>query len=248
MSLLYQIALTFINNIGPVSAKGLLEHFGDAEQIFRVSKAKWLKVPGIGELTLGGADRDLALCRAEEQLRFIEEHGIRVIFYTDLEYPKRLKNCIDSPIVLYANGNMDLNVQRVISVVGTRQATEYGRQLCRQLVEELHQYNVLVVSGLAAGIDTAAHKESLKQGLQTVGVLGHGLERMYPAGNRSLAEKMQENGGIITEYPFGTITTPDNFPERNRIVAGMADATVVIEASIKGGALITAEIANSYHR
>ncbi|MBS1525996.1 MAG: DNA-protecting protein DprA [Bacteroidetes bacterium] len=248
MSLHHQLALTFLRNIGPVAAKGLLEHFGDASQVFKVSRSKWLKVPGIGEWTLEGADIESALLRAEQEMRFIEDHGIRVLFYTDLDYPKRLKNCIDSPVLLYSRGNMDLNAKHVVSVVGTRLATEYGKELCRQLVEELQQYNVLIVSGLAAGIDTAAHRESVKRGLSTVGVLGHGLERMYPAGNRSLAEKMMENGGLLTEYPSGTTTVPENFPQRNRIVAGMADATVVIEAGIKGGALITAEIANSYNR
>ena len=136
----------------------------------------------------------------------------------------------------------------MISIVGTRNATEYGKQLCRQLVEELQQYNTLIVSGLAAGIDVCAHKESLKQNLSTVGILGHGLDRIYPAQNRSTSEKMLENGGLITEFPSGTIPDRENFPQRNRIVAGMADATVVVEASIKGGALITAEIANSYNR
>ena len=248
MSRLHQIALTFIKNIGPVSAKALLAHFGDAEHLFKVPKAKWLKVPGIGEWTLESADLGAALLRAEEELKFIEANHINVIFYSDMEYPKRLKNCNDGPIILYSKGNMDLNRQRVVSIVGTRHATEYGRQLCRHLIEELREYNVLVVSGLAAGIDTAAHKESMKQGLQTVGVLGHGLERMYPVQNRGTAEKMMENGGILTEYPSGTIPDRENFPQRNRIVAGMSDATIVVEASIKGGALITAEIANSYNR
>src|SRR3569833_648859 len=150
MSLQHQIALTFIRNIGPVSAKGLLEHFGDAESIFKVSKLKWLKVPGIGTWTIEGVNLDFALSRAEEELRFIEDNKINVLFYTDLEYPKRLKNCIDSPVLLYAKGNMDLNAKHVISVVSTRRATEYGKELCRQLVEELQQYNVLIVSGLAA--------------------------------------------------------------------------------------------------
>jgi len=143
---------------------------------------------------------------------------------------------------------MDLNPQHVISIVGTRNATEYGKQLCRQLVEELQQYNTLIVSGLALGIDVTAHKESLKQNMPTVGVLGHGLDRIYPAQNRSTADKMLENGGLLTEFPSGTIPDRENFPQRNRIVAGIADATIVIEASIKGGALITAEIANSYNR
>jgi len=248
MSLLHQIGLTFLRNIGPASAKALLSQFGSAEQIFKTPKAKLLKVHGIGEKRTDIFNMTDVLYRAEEEIRFIESNDIRPIFYTDPAYPKRLKNCIDSPILLYSKGNMDLNKLHVVSIVGTRRATDYGRQLCKQLVEDLQQYNVLVVSGLAAGIDTAAHKESMKQGLQTVGVLGHGLEMMYPAQNRSTAQKMMENGGILTEYPSGTIADAKNFPQRNRIVAGMADATVVIEASIKGGALITAEIANSYDR
>lgn len=248
MSLLHQLALTFIKNIGPVVSRSLLHHYGNAEQVFKVSKEKLLHVPGIGEKRLGGIDLAAALFRAEEELQFIEKNGIDVIFYTDANYPKRLKNCIDAPILLYAKGNMNLNPPHVISIVGTRNATDYGKQLCRQLVEELQQYKTLIVSGLAHGIDVTAHKESLKQNMPTVGVLGHGLDRMYPAQNRSIADKMQEHGGILTEFPSGTVPDRENFPQRNRIVAGMADATVVIEASIKGGALITAEIANSYNR
>jgi DNA processing protein len=159
-----------------------------------------------------------------------------------------LKICHDSPLLLYAKGGANLNTQRIISIVGTRNATDYGRNLCKQLIEELQEYNILIVSGLALGIDTAAHRESVRLNVPTVGVLGHGYDKMYPSQNRSLAEKMQENGGLLTEYASGTIPNRENFPQRNRIVAGMADATVVVEAGLKGGALITAEIANSYNR
>ena len=248
MSLLHRVALTFIKNIGPALAKSMLFHFGDEEHVFKASKAKLTQVSGIGEKRYLDINFKAALERAEEELNYIEKNDIKPIFYTDPEYPKRLKNCIDGPILLYGKGDFNLNPRHVISIVGTRRATEYGKQLCRQLVEELQQYNVLIVSGLALGIDTYAHKECLKQGLQTVGVLGHSFDTMYPAQNRSLAEKMQEKGGVLTEYPSGTIPDRENFPQRNRIVAGMADATVVVEAGIKGGALITAEIANSYNR
>jgi len=248
MSILHRLGLTFLKNIGPATAKSMLAHFGDEEHIFKASKSKLMQVPGIGEKRYIDIDFKSALQLADEELSYIEKNNVKPVFYTDPEYPKRLKNCIDGPILLYAKGNFNLNPPHVISIVGTRRATEYGKQLCRQLVEELQQYNVLIVSGLALGIDTCAHKDSMKQGLQTVGVLGHGFDRMYPAQNRSTAEKMQENGGVVTEYPSGTIPDRENFPQRNRIVAGMADATVVIEASIKGGALITAEIANSYNR
>jgi DNA processing protein len=206
MSLLHQVALTFIKKIGPTLAKSPIAHFGDAEQVFKTSKAKLLRVPGIGEKTFGGIDFTSALLRAEEELRFIDKNEVKVIFYTDKSYPKRLKNCADGPILLYAKGNMELNPQHVISI-GTRNATDYGKQLCRQLVEELQQYNALIVSGLALGIDVCAHKESLKQNLPTVGVLGHGLDRMYPAQNRSTADKMLENGRLLTGFLQGRFPT-----------------------------------------
>lgn len=226
----------------------MLREFGDAEQIFRLSKTALTKAPGIGVKRLGQADFDEALRRAETELMFIEKNNIDVLFYTDQRFPKRLKNCHDSPLLLYARGNANLNMQRVISIVGTRNATDYGRNLCRQLVEELQEYNILIVSGLALGIDVAAHKECLRTGVPTVGVLGHGHDRLYPSQNKGTAEKMLENGGLLSEYPSGTNPDRENFPQRNRIVAGMADATVVVEAGLKGGALITAEIANSYNR
>lgn len=248
MSLHHNIALTFVKNIGPTLAKSLLAYFGSAEEIFNTKPGKLIKVPGIGEKTISQLDFDEALKKAEKELPFIEKQGIEVIFYTDSKYPKRLKNCGDSPILLYAKGTMDLNPPHIISIVGTRNATDYGRQLCKQLIEELQQYNVLIVSGLALGIDVAVHKECVRLNMPTLGVLGHGLDRLYPSQNRATADRMLENGGLLSEYPSGTIPDRENFPQRNRIVAGIADATVVVEAGIKGGALITAEIANSYNR
>jgi DNA processing protein len=248
MSLHHRIALSFVKNLGPVSAKSLIAYLGSEKAIFKTSVAKMVKIPGIGDKRVATWDFDDALKKAEKELLFIEKHGIDVIFYTDSRYPKRLKNCGDSPVLLYAKGKMELNPPHIISIVGTRNATDYGRQLCKQLIEELQQYNVLIVSGLALGIDVAAHKECLRLNMPTVGVLGHGLDRLYPSQNRAIAEKMLENGGLLSEYPSGTIPDRENFPQRNRIVAGIADATVVIEAGIKGGALITAEIANSYNR
>ena len=248
MSLLHQVALTFVKNIGPTLAKSMVSHFGGAEEVFNAPRAKWMKVPGIGEKTVQLMDMGEALSKAEHELKFIEKNEIDVLFYTDSRYPKRLKNCYDSPVLLYAKGNANLNAQHIVNIVGTRNATEYGKQLCHQLIEELQQYQVLVVSGLALGIDVAAHKECVKFDIPTLGVLAHGLDRLYPSQNRPTAEKMILNGGLLTEYPSGTVPDRENFPQRNRIVAGMADATIVIEAGIKGGALITAEIANSYNR
>jgi len=248
MSLHHQLALTFIKKIGPVLARSMMSQFGDAEQIFRLSKSSLSKARGVGAKTLGQADFDEALRRAEAELNFIERNNIDVLFYTDARYPRRLKNCHDAPLLLYSRGNANFNVPRIISIVGTRNATDYGKHLCKQLVEELQEYHIMIASGLALGIDVAAHKECLRAGVPTVGVLGHGFDRMYPSQNRATADKMLENGGLLTEYPSGTNPDRENFPQRNRIVAGMADATVVVEAGLKGGALITAEIANTYNR
>jgi len=248
MSQQHQIALSFVKNLGPVSAKSLIAYLGSEEEIFKTSPAKMVKIPGIGDKRIAAWDFNEALKQAEKELAFVEKNGIETIFYTDSRYPKRLKNCADSPILLFAKGKMELNPPHIISIVGTRNATDYGRQLCRQLIEELQQYNVLIVSGLALGIDVAAHKECVRLNMPTVGVLGHGLDRLYPSQNRTTADKMMENGGLLSEYPSGTRPDRENFPQRNRIVAGIADATIVVEAGIKGGALITAEIANSYNR
>jgi len=248
MSTLHQIALTFIKSIGPVTAKNLLAYCGSAEAVFSASKKQLLQIPGIGEKTVEAILATDALARAEEELAFVQKHGIEVLFFSEPNYPKRLKNCYDAPILLYFKGNADLNQQRIISIIGTRSATDYGRNLCKQLCEVLAAYNVLVVSGLAYGIDVAIHKECIAGQMPTVGVLGHGLDRLYPQIHKTVSQKMVLNGGLLSEFPI--LTNPDrqNFPQRNRIIAGMADATVVIEASIKGGALITAEIANSYNK
>ncbi|MES2807806.1 MAG: DNA-processing protein DprA, partial [Bacteroidota bacterium] len=248
MSLLHQIALTYLNKIGAGVAKVMVSYLGSAEAVFEASPAKLLTVPGIGDKRSKDLNLQEALEKAAIELKFVEKNNIDVLFYIDPRYPKRLKNCVDSPLLLYSKGNANYNNQKVISIVGTRNATDYGRQLCEELIAEIKQYDVLVASGLAHGIDVIAHKECLKHNVATVGVFGHGLDMIYPAANRTTAHKMLENGGWLTEYPSGTIANRENFPQRNRIVAGMADATIVVEASIKGGALITAEIANSYNR
>ncbi len=247
MALIHQLGLTFIKGIGPTLSRNLLAYFTHPEEVFSASKHQLKKVPGVG-LRAEQLDLRSALERAAQEAAFIEANEVDVVFYTDPRYPKRLKNCNDAPLLLYSKGNADLNNQRIISIVGTRNATDYGRNLCKQLIEDLQAYGALIVSGLALGIDVAAHKESVRLNLPTVGVLGHGLDRLYPAQNRSVADKMLSNGGLLSEFPSGTKPERENFPQRNRIVAGMADATVVIEAGIKGGALITAEIANSYNR
>lgn len=248
MSKHHQIALTLIEGVGPLTAKKLLQHFGDATQVFQANQKQLLQIDGIGKKTAEAIMCTNALVLAQKELEFIEKHQIKVLFYEDEDYPKRLKSCYDSPLLLYYKGTVNLNASKVVSIVGTRNATPYGKILCKQLIEVLKPYDVLIVSGLAHGIDAAAHKESVLQEVPTIGVLGHGLDRIYPVTHRELAAKMLKCGGLLTEFLPGTNPDRENFPMRNRIIAGMADVTIVVEASIKGGALITAEIANSYNR
>lgn len=248
MSLLHKIGLTLIGNVGHVTAKHLLAHFGSAEAVFKASLKQLREIPGVGLITAAQIKNTDALKLAAKELPFIEKHKIEVLFYTDDNYPHRLRNCADAPVLLYYKGMADLNHPRMISVVGSRKATAYGRMLCAELAEVLAPYDVLIVSGLAYGIDIAAHKESLLQHIPTIGVLAHGLDRIYPAVHLPIAQKMVHHGGLLTEFPLNTIPDKENFPKRNRIIAGIADATIVVEATEKGGALITAELANSYNR
>ncbi len=248
MSLLHQIALTCIPEVGDVTARSLLSYCGNPEEVFNTKKAHLRKIPGIGPKTADQIANPIAFRRAERELDFIDKHKIKPCFITDVIYPKRLRNCSDAPILLYFKGEADFNGGKVISIVGTRNATNYGKDLCKQLIADLKIHQPLVVSGLAYGIDSMAHKECLKNNISTIGVLGHGLDRIYPVQNKSLAEQMLNGGGLLTEFISETIPGRENFPKRNRIIAGMTDATIVVEASAKGGALITAEIANSYNR
>jgi len=248
MSLIHQIALTLIKGVGHVTAKNLLTSFVSPEAVFAASREQLLQIDGIGHQMASQILSTNALVLAEEQLKFLEKYRIEVLFYTDTRYPQRLKQCYDAPVLLYYRGTANLNHPRIVSIVGTRMATPYGLMLCGQLAETLQHYDVLIVSGLAYGIDITAHRQSLLYGIPTVGVLGHGLDRLYPAAHRQTANEMLKNGGLLTEFPLNTNPDKENFPKRNRIIAGIADVTIVVEAALKGGALITAEIAGSYSR
>ena len=251
-SLLYNIGITVLPGVGSVTAKSLIAYCGSAEALFSEKKSRLEKIPGVGTIMsntiCNSAIQKDALERAEKEIRYIEKERITPLFFTDAAFPKRLKECIDSPVMLYTKGAMNLNAERIISIVGSRKATTYGKKICEQLVDAFAPYNVLILSGLAYGIDICAHRTALKNKLSTVGVLAHGLDNLYPAEHRSTAQKMLENGGLATEFMSNTKMNPEYFPRRNRIVAGASDATVVIEATVKSGALITAEIANSYDR
>lgn len=234
--------------IGDVLGKKLVAYCGGPEAVFREKRAGLEKIPGIGQATLRSILNHKVLHRAEEEMVFIQKNSIKPLFYLDKAYPKRLQHCADSPMMLYYSGEASLNEQKVIGVVGTRNASEYGKRLCEQLIDDLKEDNILVVSGLAYGIDICAHRAALKFKLPTVGVMAHGLDRIYPPTHRNVAHRMQEDGGLLTEFMSQTNPDRENFPRRNRVVAGMVDALIVVESAKKGGALITADIANSYNR
>ena len=245
----YQIALTLIPGIGDISGKKFVQYCGSAEAIFQETRKSLEKISGMREATIEAlCNPKTYLKRAEEEIAFIEKNGIRPLFFLDSDYPRRLLQCDDGPMMLYYKGAANLNANRVVAIVGTRNITDYGKENCNQLVQDLVQDNVLIVSGLAYGVDTCAHKASLKNNIPTVGVMGSGMQQIYPAANKKLASDMLAQGGIITENMSGTQPDRENFPRRNRIIAGMADAVVVIESAMKGGSLITADLANSYNR
>ncbi|MEO6883375.1 MAG: DNA-processing protein DprA [Bacteroidia bacterium] len=244
----YQIAVTFLPNIGGTRAKSLIAYCGSPEAIFKEKKSLLLKIPGIGETVANSIIQNDALKKADEEMVFIQQNEITPIFFLEDNFPQRLKHCQDSPILLYYKGNAELNTSKVLSIVGTRRATEYGKKICEQMVETLAPYDVLIVSGLAHGIDGCAHKAALANNLDTVGVFAHGLDRVYPAAHKNLAKKILSSGALLTEFPSGTNPDREHFPSRNRIVAGMADAVLVVESAKGGGSLITADIANTYNR
>ncbi|HKB45444.1 MAG TPA: DNA-processing protein DprA [Chitinophagaceae bacterium] len=246
--LLYQLSLTLIPNIGPVQAKILLQHF-EAAEIFKTKKSSLEKIEGIGSVRASSIKEFNDFSKAEEEISFIEKYKIKPLFISNKDYPRRLLNCYDSPTLLYYRGTADLNAPKIISVIGTRNNSDYGKQATEKLIKELAAQNVLVVSGLAFGIDAIAHKSAIKNQLPTVGVLAHGLDQIYPSEHSGLAKDMiKHNGGLLTEFRSKSKPDKHNFPIRNRIVAGMSDAVIVIETGIKGGSMITAELANGYNK
>jgi len=247
---LYRIALTQIKGVGVMHARNLMEVIGDEEAIFKEDARKLESIPRITRRLIQEIRDPEVLRRAEKELEFVIKNNLQLLFYTDDQYPQRLTQCIDAPILLYAKGNTDFNREKVISIVGTRNETRYGQEFCRKFVHDLAVRfpEIQIISGLAYGIDIHAHRAALENGLSTVAVLGHGLDRIYPAIHRQTAVEMLQKGALLTEFPSHTNPDGHNFVKRNRIVAGMSDAVVVVESGEKGGSLITADIANSYFR
>ena len=250
--ILCRLALIQIPGIGDLFAKLLTEYFKGAKHLFHSSKKELNLIPGVGTYLLGNLTskkiRDEVFLRASQEMKFTEKHNIKIMFYDEEVYPDKLKGLDDAPFILFYKGTEVLKSNKILSIVGTRKATGYGEDITNKIIEDLKAENILIVSGLAYGIDTFAHKFSVEKNIPTVAVLAHGLDRIYPYKNNRLAEKMLGNGGLLTEFFSGTNPDRENFPKRNRIVAGISDATVVVEATVKGGALITAKIANSYNR
>jgi DNA processing protein len=245
----YQIGLTLIEGIGDVHAKSLLAYCGSAKEVFRQKKLQLIKVPGIGGYLAASIAKGAGvLRRAEEEIRFIQKYNIRPLFFTDQGYPERLKYCNDSPIMLYYKGNANLNKEKIIAVVGTRRPSDYAKQITEELIKDLKTSGALIVSGLAYGVDVLAHRTALDVGLETVGVVAHGLDRIYPQLHEKTAKMMIQQGGLLTDFMSGTNPDAVNFPKRNRIVAGICDALVMVESRREGGSLITATIAGSYNK
>ena len=249
---IYLLGLTLIKGVGNVSARRLIEHFGNAKAVFTEKKHVLEQVPGIGEYIATNIrnSESAALKRAEKEIQFIEKNRIAVYSIADDHYPARLRECQDAPVVFYFKGNADLHAPHILSIVGTRNATEYGRNLTDTLLKDLAKDfpDILIISGLAYGIDICAHRSALKYEAPTVGVLAHGLDRIYPSLHRSVAVEMVRRGGLLTDFMSETNPDRENFLQRNRLIAGLSDATLVVESAERGGALVTADIAFSYGR
>ncbi len=247
-NLTYQIALTKIPMVGLWTARLLIEACGSAEAVFSENKKTLTKIPRISPAIAKNILEADPESLSAPDLSFINEHNITPLFFTDPDYPSRLKPFSDSPMILYYKGKANLNADRIVAIVGTRTPTDQGKICCHEIVEGLAKYNVLVISGLAYGIDVTAHQKCLSLQVPTVGVLGHGMSQIYPAAHKPIAARMLEQGGILTEFGPDKGPEREHFPMRNRIVAGMSDAVIVVETARKGGSMITAELANGYNK
>lgn len=245
---LYQLGLHLTPGLGGVLIRYLIAHFGDAQKVFEANYKTLIRVTGVGEAIARTVLQKEGLRAAEDELLKLEKLNANMVFYTDAHFPHRLKSLYDAPVLLYTKGNIDFNKGRYVSLVGTRKATDYGRNITEQIVEGLVNHDVTIVSGLAYGIDISAHRASVRSRIPTIGVMATGVDVVYPEGHTKTAGEMETNGGIVTEYCLGTKPDPMRFPARNRIIAGLSDAVIVVESAKKGGGLLTAEFANNYNR
>jgi DNA protecting protein DprA len=246
--LFYLLALLKVDGVGDIMAKKLLTHCGSAEAIFNTKVNQIAAIDGVGTVLLRNLKDKSVFEKANLELEFIKSNNIKVSFFVDENYPERLKHCIDSPVLIFSSGNINLKGKKIISIVGTRQITGYGTEFCRKLIEDIAPLNPVIVSGFAYGVDIVAHQLAMEYNLQTIGVLAHGLNQIYPKSHKKYVAKIEENGGFITEFWSSSNPDKENFVRRNRIVAGMTEATIVIESADRGGSLITANLANDYNR
>jgi len=246
--LFYLLALLKVEGIGDIMAKKLLTHFGNPEAIFKVKSHQIAGIDGIGSVLLRNLKDKTVFEKANKELEFIKSNAINVSFFQDESYPDRLKHCIDSPVLIFTSGTINLKNKKLISIVGTRQITSYGMEFCKKFIEDLAPLDPVIVSGFAYGVDIVAHQLAMDNNLQTIGVLAHGLNQIYPKTHKKYIARMEENGGFITEFWSSSNPDKEKFVRRNRIVAGMTEATIVIESADKGGSLITANLANDYNR
>jgi DNA processing protein len=247
--LIYQLALPLVEKIGDVNCRILLQHFGSARDIFNARQHELENIEGIGSFRAKCIKSFNDFKTVEKEIEFLEKYRIKKLFITDEDYPKRLLHCYDAPTLLFYKGEANLNASRMVGIVGTRSATDYGRNETENIIESLAEHDVTIISGLAIGIDAIAHRAALKNELPTIGAVGHGLDTIYPASNAELAKEMIKNkGGLLSEFFSGTLPEKHNFPLRNRIVAGISDAIIVIETNIKGGSMITAKFGDAYNR
>jgi DNA processing protein len=245
---IYQVALSMVPHVGGAIAKQLINYCGSASEVFKSKNYLLQRIPGVGSKIAHAIKNSDALDKAYQEVEICQRKGIQIIAYTDPDFPFRLKQIYDVPTIIYYKGTADLDHPRIVSIVGTRQATTYGRKVVEELITALASYNVLIMSGLAYGIDICAHRVALSSGLSTIGVIASGMNIIYPAVHKKEAVAMLHQGGLLTEHPLGSKPDAGKFPARNRLIAGLADATVVVEAAETGGALITANLANDYNR
>ncbi|REE83566.1 DNA processing protein [Lutibacter oceani] len=246
--LLYVLALQRVKGIGDINAKKLISHCGSAKNVLKEKRQTLEKINGIGAFTIKHLFDSNNLIEAEKELEYIQKNNITTFYFEAENYPEKLKHCIDAPILIFKEGNFDLSNRPIISIVGTRKITSYGRYFCEKLISDIKQYNPIIVSGFAYGVDICAHKAALKNKLTTIGVLAHGFEEMYPKSHKKYVSEINKNGGFFTDFWHNDSLIRENFLKRNRIVAGISEATIIIESAEKGGSLVTADIANSYSR
>ncbi|MDR6969128.1 DNA processing protein [Flavobacterium arsenatis] len=246
--LFYVLALQKVELVGDIVAKKLINHIGNAQDVFKAKPSHLSSIDGVGAILIQNLKNEAVFKKAEKELKFITDNKIQTAFFQDDNYPEKLKHCIDGPVLLFTSGNINLNKRKIISIVGTRQITPQGTEFCKKLIADLGPLDPIIVSGFAYGVDIVAHQAAIENNLQTIGVVAHGLNQIYPSAHKKYVAKMEENGGFMTEFWSSSNPDKENFVRRNRIVAGMSEATIVIESADKGGSLITANMANDYNR